>query len=171
MKRSSRHLTRPFDLKTEDFSAVWDEVAKYPPRASVIIAAAFLEDALRWAIEQKLVDGLSEEEQRALFEAEGAPLSSFHGKILLGHAIGIYGQVAKADLLTVKRIRNAFAHSPRSIDFATPEIVSECTKLRYLGAISKDDFTDPKLRCRQTIVQLVLALYEASDKIDERGMP
>jgi hypothetical protein len=102
---------------------------EYPPRASAIIAAAFVEDALRVAIYISLSQ-ISEEEERALFEAEGAPLSSFHGKILIGHAIGVYGPVAKTDLLT----GNAFAHAPRSIDFDTPEIIAECNKLCYRGA-------------------------------------
>jgi hypothetical protein len=171
MKISSRRLARPFDHQTDDFSAVWKEIEEHPPRASAIISAAFVEDALRWAIEGYLVDGLSEEERRALFETEGAPLWSFHSKILLGHAIGIYGPAAKADLLTVKRIRNAFAHAPRSIDFATPEIISECTKLRYREAVIAMDerkitkvtgatmINGPKEIFRTTVQLIILGLY------------
>jgi hypothetical protein len=107
---------------------------EYPPRAAAIMAAAFVEDALRWSMESYLVAGLSDDDLRELFESEGAPLASFHDKIIVGYAIGMYGPAAKADLLAVKRIRNAFAHAPRSIDFTTSEIVQECTRLHYQEA-------------------------------------
>jgi hypothetical protein len=133
--RGIRSVSRPFDLQSDDFLAVWKEIEDYSPRAATIVAAAFLEDSLRWSMESYFTDSLTAADFRALFTDGTAPLGSFHGKIVIGYALGMYGPAARGDLLAIKRIRNAFAHAPRSITFETAEIVSECQRLSYLQAV------------------------------------
>ena len=148
------------------------------------MASAFVEDALRWSMESYLVAGLSDDDLRELFESEGAPLASFHDKIMVGYAIGMYGPAAKADLLAVKRIRNAFAHAPRSIDFTTSEIVQECTRLHYQEAklniepkimpvAGSIGITDPRKHFHNTVKLLLIDLHAigAGDSKELGGMP
>jgi len=130
-----RSLDRPFDYQTDDFSAVWKEMDEAAPRAAAIMAGAFVEDALQWAIEGFFDRGLTSEEKIRVFEGGGAPLGSFYSKIVIGHALGLYGPIVRSDLHIIRQIRNAFAHSPRSVTFEMPEIVSECEKFRYLRTV------------------------------------
>lgn len=58
------------------------------------------------------------------------PLSSFGTKIRIAYALGIYGEITLTDLLTIGQIRNVFAHAPRVVTFAMPEIASEVARLR-----------------------------------------
>lgn len=181
---ATRYLTRPFDYEHDDLLKLLDDIDSYPPRAGAIMAAALIDDTLRWSIEGFLADDLTDDDRKALFETEGAPMYSFHGKILIGHAFGIYGPVARADLLAIKRIRNAFAHAPRSIDFGTAEIVSECSRLRYFEAarenvsrsvlpIDTPAPTDAKTLFFQTVRVLHLDLHIIASEHSEQlgGMP
>jgi Domain of unknown function (DUF4145) len=129
-----RNLCRPFDFQSDDFVAVWREIESASPRAAVIMVGASLEDALRWSMESRFIDGLTPDCLRSLFEVDGAPLGSFHSKISVGHALGMYGSIGRDDLSAIKRIRNQFAHASRSITFDTHEIAAECRKLSYLVA-------------------------------------
>jgi hypothetical protein len=140
-KPTIRHLTRPFDHDSDDFLAIWKELEEASARTSVIVAAVVVEDALRWSMESYLIADLTDDDRRTLFENEGAPLSSFHGKIMMGYAIGMYGPAAKTDLSAIKRIRNAFAHAtlrltsrrPRSFQSATDCATSKLPKQRLTG--------------------------------------
>src|SRR5580704_5762255 len=126
-------------------------------------------------MESYLIDDLTDDDKRYLFESDGGPLSSFHGKILIGFAIGMYGPATRHDLLAIKRIRNAFAHAPRSINFDTPEIISECTRLSYLQAarenierhimpLTSPLATDPKEKFFGTVKILHLDLHAIGSK-------
>src|SRR5215471_10022341 len=41
-----------------------------------------------------------------------------------GYALRLYDKIIKDDLEIICRVRNAFAHSPRAINFDTPEVLS-----------------------------------------------
>ena len=69
-----------------------------------------------------------EELGNLLFERDGA-LSTFYGNIRFGRALGLYDKSFQAILDTIRRIRNAFAHSAIPITFASDEIKSELHKL------------------------------------------
>ncbi|MGO8867024.1 MAG: hypothetical protein ACLQME_11030 [Alphaproteobacteria bacterium] len=128
-KPDIRCLCRPLDFDLGDNLAALDEVANGSPRAAAIAATALVEDALRWCLCGFLIPGFDEAE---LFDEPRAPLRSFHAKIEKGHALGIYGQVTRNDLHTMKEIRNAFAHSPRAVTFETPNIREHCLALSYV---------------------------------------
>ena len=55
------------------------------------------------------------------------PLSSFNSKIVVAHAFGIYNDVIRDGLNTVRQIRNAFAHSNRPLKFSNKLIIDELT--------------------------------------------
>src|SRR5438477_6077010 len=113
-----RRLSRPLDLPGgDDVIKALDLAARVSHRATVIVATALLEDALRWCICGYLIPAGSDrgelpaEDQAAVFDSEIAPLKPLHAKIVIGYSLGIYGQVTRDDLHRIKRIRNAFAHS------------------------------------------------------------
>jgi len=133
-KPSIRNLSRPFDYRNDDVLAVFREIEDHPPRSAAIVAGALVEDSLRWSMETRFINGLADEDLCGVFEGESAPLASFRAKIIMGYVLGMYGTAARNDLRAIKRIRNAFAHAPRSITFETPQIVDECRGLGYLRA-------------------------------------
>jgi hypothetical protein len=105
-----------------------DELKEQHDRAAAVILAALLEDALRDAILSRMVP-LTEQKERQIFGPD-SPLGSLSAKIKVGFALGVYGPETRADLDTIRGIRNAFAHARRPIKFDTPEIAAECAKLR-----------------------------------------
>jgi hypothetical protein len=136
-----RALSRPLDIPGgDDLTAPLDEIAQGPPRATVIVGTALLEDALRWCLCGYLIPrgyrmALPEADQNAVFDNEAAPLNTFHAKIVMGYSLGIYGNITRDDLYRIKRVRNVFAHSFRPITFDTKEVAKECLELRYLNTL------------------------------------
>jgi len=136
-RRTLRTLSGPLDFGTDTASEALNELSTAPDRVAAIVAASLVEDSLRWALNGYLILNISDDEERALFENAGI-LSSFHAKILMGKALGLYGSVARGDLMTIKDIRNAFAHAPRRIDFNTAPIADASQELHYIDAIARN---------------------------------
>ena len=98
--------------------------------ATAILLASQLERLLEHVLAHKL--NIPEAKRAALFEPEG-PLPTFGGKVMLAYAIGLVDENTKREMNIIRQIRNAFAHTPNSINFSTPEIVAVCEPLaRYL---------------------------------------
>jgi hypothetical protein len=72
-----------------------------------------------------------------LFERDGA-LSTFYGNISLARALGLIDDPVKDDLDTVRRLRNAFAHSAVPITFSSEEVIREMDKLKF------ETYSDPQ---------------------------
>jgi hypothetical protein len=60
------------------------------------------------------------------------PLRDFHSKIILGHALSSFDENIRINLNIVRDIRNAFAHSRKSLSFDLLEIGSELHKARQV---------------------------------------
>jgi hypothetical protein len=135
-RRTLRALSGRLDFSTSDASAALKELSDAPDRVAAIVAASLVEDSLRWALNSYFILNISEDEEKILFENSGI-LSTFHAKVLMGHALGLFGPVARGDLTTIKDIRNVFAHAPRRIDFTTPAISDACDELQYIDAVAK----------------------------------
>jgi hypothetical protein len=89
---------------------------------------------------------------------------SFYAKVLLGFALGLFGEAARNDLTVIKNIRNAFAHAPRPINFETMEIAFACQKLRYIDAIARNS-ARTILRTKPLVVESPRARFTATAKI------
>lgn len=112
----------------DDFKKVNQEVLVIHPRSAAILMAADLESTLEFAIiirlkrnDEKTIDNLI---------SRDGPLSSFSAKIHLAYAMGLVDDDAFNDINIIRRVRNAFAHSPRPIDFSEEVIANECARLR-----------------------------------------
>jgi len=51
-------------------------------------------------------------------------MGSFANKIIMGQAIGLYGQQTRRNLDIIRAIRNAFAHAKRPISFGDDELIA-----------------------------------------------
>lgn len=91
-------------------------------RAVAIIGTAHLEEALRLAIEAHLLPMRTRDSDRLLFEDEAAPLAGLASRVRLAVSLGLVTEKERPDLVTIRGIRNAFAHSGDKITFETKEI-------------------------------------------------
>jgi hypothetical protein len=129
-----------------------------------------VEDALRWCLCGFFTPVADEAE---IFDNEGAPLWSFHAKIVMGYALGIYGEVTREDLCRIKLIRNAFAHSPRAITFETPEVKEKCLALSYVDmsriqtAVTLRPYSDPRGKFLDTARLLLIDLHAIGSRKSE----
>jgi hypothetical protein len=58
-------------------------------------------------------------------------------------ALGVYGRRIYRDLLIIKNIRNAFAHSAESMDFEHAEVAKLCKDLWFPQKISCSGYPAP----------------------------
>ena len=93
-----------------------------PDRVAALVGATIVEQGLEDVIVRKFhpAKPLSEEEYNGLFNDPNGPLATFSARIRIGCALGLYGRNTRDDLDHLRLIRNAFAHTMRSIRFDTP---------------------------------------------------
>jgi hypothetical protein len=120
-------------------------------RGATLLVTANCDLALTQAVYRvlKVPDDL-----RRRLEEDGGPLNSFSQKILMGRALGIYGEVMHHNLDLLRHMRNAFAHSHVPITFETPLIAEAIADFKVqtllppynLGAGDKPYTDEPKAR-------------------------
>lgn len=115
-------LSPPFDRKGDRLPREYDD------RSIAIIVASVLDQGLETALLTRLRP-LNPDEERAVFFADGAPLSTFSAKITMGYSLGLFGQKARDDLHMIRSIRNTFAHSRLSLDFDQEAVAAACMQL------------------------------------------
>jgi hypothetical protein len=96
---------------------------------AAILAPAILENALETALLTKFVPLEKQDRQWLFAENREGPLFTFAAKIRIGHALGLYSATARDDLISIKTIRNTFAHTREHVDFTTPEVADLCDSL------------------------------------------
>ncbi len=106
--------------------AIVKEIEGQRDRPAVIASASYLEHRLGETLKCVL------EQHKAVadrvFKGYG-PLSSFSAKIDIAYMIGLYLEYIYKALLTIKEIRNEFAHNPRPVTFRTQRIADLCKNL------------------------------------------
>lgn len=137
------------------------EVFGASERAGAIVGAAQVEDALAAAIHSRLIM-LDASDYKLVFERSDAPLSTFHAKIQIGYALALYEDAVRADLTTVKNVRNRFAHTISARSFDDDQIAKLCAKLHYPSAKAairaEDEKALPRDRFQTTVGQLYFGL-------------
>ena len=114
-------------ITEDERKAIEDIEATGSDRATVIVAAAIVEERLATAIKSKLHS--DKEIVSHIFRVSG-PLGSFSAKIDLGFLMGLYGKEAHSDLDTIKEIRNEFAHRLRSTNFNSQRVHDLCKNIK-----------------------------------------
>lgn len=126
-KSSLRDLSKE-SPPLDEVETLLSSLVKMEARAAALIAVSILDNFLESAISACFVK-LSQTKFNALFRDKQAPFSSFSNKISVAYALGIFNDVTRSQLDSVRSIRNAFAHTMQPIDFDHPIISAACNNL------------------------------------------
>src|SRR6516225_3601531 len=122
---------------TKEDKETTEEIERQEDRAAAIIAAAYFENRLMLAIQERLEDDAKV--INSFFQNMG-PLASFSAKIDLAYLMRIITADIREKLHTIRRIRNEFAHNLAPLTFESPKIRSMCEKngssLTHVGKAS-----------------------------------
>jgi DNA-binding MltR family transcriptional regulator len=124
----SRRKLKPHDTPAPDgflsiqieWHRVIDELERESDRGVALIAAAYLDTALRIMLESSLAGGQTIADK--LFNSPNAPLGTFSSRIAMAYGLGHIGPKYFSALESIREIRNAFAHFHRTLTFGDPEI-------------------------------------------------
>jgi len=120
-------LTKP--LTTAEAIEIRNQLLQMqPPLVTAILGQALVESQLDILLRNHF-SRRDETTWEALTDEPG-PLSSFQRKITAAYAFGICDEIIRDGLNTIRRIRNAFGHSRRPIDFANEFVIQ---KLRTIS--------------------------------------
>ena len=148
------------ELSAEDIEKLAASFDEESDRGLALIGAAFAETGLEWAIYRRM-PGLGETIGKKTFSGDKAPLGTFSSKIIMGRAMGIYGEETERLLNCLRQIRNQFAHRLIPIDFSTPEVAKACNGLLIPGGLKPLSKLDsPRMRYRLAANYLYLALMK-----------
>jgi DNA-binding MltR family transcriptional regulator len=111
-------------LSETDFEEYFDDVQNSHDRSAVVIVVAQIEYQL-----QRLLTTYLPNNDVAPFLFENGPLSGLYAKNVLAFGMGLIDKKTFDDLEIIRRIRNAFAHSPAPIKFLDGPVLTECRKL------------------------------------------
>ncbi len=126
MARKIKTIRRHEHLPGARFELAMAEVNKETPRGAVIAGTAYLDLLLRDVLEKQMRP--EADLHTTLFENRGA-LQDFSARIHLAFALKIIGSGAYCDLLVLRDVRNAFAHSADAFDFDREDIAQNCNDL------------------------------------------
>lgn len=122
-RRPSIHDLSHAELTDEEMLGWQREMSGGTDRACVLVGAALLDQKLGECLVAHMRADLTTDEVAQLFSRENSPLSSLSSKTALAHSLEILDREQRDQLDTIRRIRNAFAHSkeprpPPSTDIA-----------------------------------------------------
>jgi DNA-binding MltR family transcriptional regulator len=135
----SENIVKRFDNIMENFGSADAQVA--------ILVAAKLEESLKEALLTKM-QPINYEMKKRIFDGYG-PLSGFAAKIDLVYALKIIPKKLYDTLMTIKKVRDIFAHRSELTNFKTPEIAALLTTLKL-----DINFTSMKARYGMKLVEL-----------------
>ncbi len=111
----------------EDVMQIMQELSSKDDREAAIVGAAIIEAELEKLLRSHMV-GLDENAGNELF-SRSAPLATAWAKAKVAMALGFISKELQADITQLGKIRNAFAHSARSLTFSHSLVSEECAKL------------------------------------------
>ena len=110
------------------FSHFCEEYNKESDRASVILAATILDEALHVLLKTYLVPIPSDTDN--LFYGPVAPLSAFSSRIDFAYRVGLISRRLCRDLHIIRKIRNDFAHNITGCNFENSTVRNRISELR-----------------------------------------
>jgi DNA-binding MltR family transcriptional regulator len=155
-------------LTLEDWKSLAEEVGeqtqKKNDRGVAIICASMVEDRLRWLIEAKFIEGLSETKRTWIFTGAG-PLQSFAAKVEIALALGLIEEPLRAELRQIGKIRNKFAHNFRRVRFSDPELSNLCDELKKFPGASIQHSDGPMELYGRSCFLCMIALFVAGQLV------
>ena len=125
---------KTFDSVAKCISAFLKEFQAETDRGTALVAAAYLEDLLGAMLRKHFIEHSKEVDE--LLEGNG-PLGTFSSRITLTYCLGLIRDDQFKDLNTVRKIRNASAHSHQTLDFSREPISNLAANLNQIKLISK----------------------------------
>lgn len=114
--------------RKEEFFAFRQALSKESDRGCALFAAAYLDSALSDLLFLSFVESKKIEDD--LFEGN-APLSAFSSRIKMAFYLGRISAECRADLDTIRKIRNDFAHEAGLISFDSQSTADRCRNLGF----------------------------------------
>jgi hypothetical protein len=105
---------------------VKEEMEGLSHRATAVVGGAFVEEHLTYALRSRMVPDEKVIQERF---APGRAFGDFGAKIDLGYLMGVYGKQAYKELITIRRIRNDFAHQLEVNSFDRDDMRDRCENL------------------------------------------
>jgi DNA-binding MltR family transcriptional regulator len=118
----------------QEFNAFRRALTAESDRGCALFAAAYLDQALSELLYCSFVENKNMEKE--LFEGT-APLATFSSRIRLAFYLGKISAGCRADLDTIRKIRNDFAHDVALISFDSQSIADRCRNLAFSYHIGK----------------------------------
>lgn len=112
----------------EEFRAFRSALTDESDRGCALFAAAYLDAALEGLFRASLLENKKIDEE--LFEGN-SPIASFSGRIRIAYYFGLISAELRADLETIRKIRNDFAHDATILSFDTQSIADRCRNLGF----------------------------------------
>jgi DNA-binding MltR family transcriptional regulator len=145
------------DAYIRDAVSFGEQLINETDRGAALVGLAFLDEMLKRLYEAKMLDGKI---TRKLLTYPG-PLSTAAARADVAYSLGWIGAKTYHDLVTLRKIRNAFAHEHEPLKFTDTGIEVLCARLRLGHATITSSLSDPRQRFMWTAAQLVqrLAFY------------
>jgi DNA-binding MltR family transcriptional regulator len=141
-------------------------------RELVITAVAVLEQTLEEAILKKFKKRADADD--VLFLENNALLTDLDGKARLAYLLCIIGPLTRKDVSTIRRIRNAFAHTRGQLNLDMPEFVDVIGLIdapnRLPGMLQANVNQDARERFLQTCIHLAMYLAMNAHKPQTSGI-
>lgn len=114
-------------LALADLFTAFNQFPKERARVSAIVAAAWVDDALKALLEVYLSRDQKIASNLLRFDA---PLGNFGVRIKLAYLLGLIDSDIRSDLDSIREIRNEFAHVRTRVSFKTERVVAKCNSLK-----------------------------------------
>lgn len=105
--------------------AFGEQLEQESDRGAALVGLAFLDELLKRLFEAKMLDGTI---AKKLLNYPGA-LSTAAARTDVAYALGWIGAKTHRDLVTLRRIRNGFAHAHGPVKFGDAAVESLCVRL------------------------------------------
>ncbi|MEX1231864.1 MAG: hypothetical protein WEB58_16585 [Planctomycetaceae bacterium] len=176
----SKRKIKPKDTPTpvgsfaiaSEWHRVIDELDRESDRGVALIAAAFLDTALRSLLEASLAGGQTVADK--LFNSPNAPLGTFSSRIAMAYGLGHIGPHYFNALESVREIRNVFAHFRRALTFEDPEIrkwIESTFTLPYILPSPPPDLSLMRNRYIWTTAGILAWISDAKRKAQRPSLP
>lgn len=149
-----------------------EELEGESDRAAAIVGAAWVEDSLRGALASFLIPHA--EAWKRLFSGSG-PLATFSTKIDLACLVGMISEAVRADLHSIREVRNEFAHQiahrveHTRLGFATQHLKDKCLALRCVKHEALTDARTAFSRACMTLSSDFEVLVMLGEKVRHGG--
>lgn len=137
LKKLARERDTP-----ETIAALAKELQTASDRALAVVVASILDRSLEDTLLEWMRE-LSTEDQNTLFASRGV-LATFSAKIDLAYAFRIFGPQTRADLHTIREVRNLFAHARLPLSFSDEAIARSIYALNLRKQPGQGAFVAPR---------------------------